>query len=416
MSSEKKPVFLVISQVYPPDPAAVGQYMHDAARAMAERGAEVRVFTSARGYDDPSVKYPPREEMDGVQVIRLPLSSLGKRTIAHRLVAQSLFLLQAIVRGLFTRRLSCILISTSPPMASVAASIIRLFRRTAVKFWVMDLNPDQLIEMGKITEKSLPARVFNFLNRSILKISDDVVPLDRFMADRLNKKRDVREKMSILPPWPLSDHLQPVEHEENPFREEHGLAGKFVVMYSGNHGQTTPVKTVLDAAVQMQDREDLVFMFIGGGAGKQDVEATIAEHQPTNIIDLPYQPLERVRYSLSAADVHVVTMGNNVVGVIHPCKVYGAMALGRPILLVGPEQCHVSDIMQNQSIGWHVQHGDVDGLIAAVDEMRQMPKSELHEMGQQAMQIVQTRFQRQQMVDEFLEIMFRGTPLEGGRS
>ena len=414
MSPEQKPVFLVISQVYPPDPAAVGQYMHDAAKAMAERGAEVRVLTSARGYDDPSTKYPPREDMDGVQVIRLPLSSLGKKTIAHRLVAQSLFLLQAILRGLFTRRLSCILISTSPPMASVTASIIRLFRRTAVKFWVMDLNPDQLIEMGKLTEKSLPSRVFNFLNRSILRISDDVIPLDRFMADRLNKKRDVRDKMSILPPWPLSDHLQPVEHNENPFREEHGLAGKFVVMYSGNHGQTTPVKTVLDAAVRMQDRDDLVFMFIGGGAGKQDVEATLAEHQPTNIVDLPYQPLERVRYSLSAADVHVVTMGNNVVGVIHPCKVYGAMALGRPILLVGPEQCHVSDIMQNQSIGWHVQHGDVEGLIAAVDEMRQMPQTKLHAMGQQAMQIVQTQFQRQQMVDEFLDIMFRNTPLEGG--
>ena len=298
-------------------------------------------------------------------------------------------------------------------MASVAASIIRLFRRTAVKFWVMDLNPDQLIEMGKITEKSLPARVFNFLNCWILNIADDVIPLDRFMADRLNKKKDVQEKMSVLPPWPLSDHLEPVEHQENPFREEHGLADKFVVMYSGNHGQTTPVKTVLDVAVKMQDREDLVFMFIGGGAGKRDVEATIAEHQPKNIIDLPYQPLERVRYSLSAADVHVVTMGDNVVGVIHPCKVYGAMALGRPILLVGPEQCHVSDIMENHSIGWHVQHGDVEALVAAVDEMRQLPSAKLDEMGQQAMQIIQTQFQRQQMVDQFLEIMFHGTPLEG---
>ena len=191
--------------------------MYDAAKAMAERGAEVRVLTSARGYDDPSLKYPPREEMEGVQIIRLPLSSLGKKTIVHRLVAQSLFLLQAIVRGLFTRRLCCILISTSPPMASVAASIIRLFRRTAVKFWVMDLNPDQLIEMGKITEKSFPARVFNLLNRWILRVSDDVIPLDRFMADRLNKKRDVREKMSILPPWPLSDHLQPVEARRESF-------------------------------------------------------------------------------------------------------------------------------------------------------------------------------------------------------
>ena len=67
----------------------------------------------------------------------------------------------------------------------------------------MDLNPDQLIEMGKISETSLPARGFNALNKAILRIADDVVALDRFMADRLLRKRDVREKMSILPPWPI---------------------------------------------------------------------------------------------------------------------------------------------------------------------------------------------------------------------
>ena len=65
-------------------------------------------------------------------------------------------------------------------------------------------------------------------------------------------------------------------------------------MYSGNHGQTTPVKTVLEAAVRMQDRGNLVFMFIGGGMGKRDVEETIARHQPTNIIDLPYQPMDQL--------------------------------------------------------------------------------------------------------------------------
>lgn len=411
MSAAKKPVLLVISQVYPPDPTSVGQHMHDAARSLAERGLEVRVFTSARGYNDPSVKYPARELRDGVQVIRLPLSSLGKKTMAHRLVAQSLFLLQAVFRGLFTPRLCCVLVSTSPPMASVAALLIRLFRRVKVKFWVMDLNPDQLIEMGKITETSLPARGFNMLNRWILRVADDVVALDRFMADRLLRKRDVREKMSILPPWPHSDHLESVPHDQNPFRRQHGLEGKFVLMYSGNHGQTTPVTTVLEAAVKMQDRKNLVFMFIGGGMGKRDVEETIARHRPTNIIDLPYQPLDQVRFSLSAADVHIVTMGDNVVGVIHPCKVYGAMALGKPILLVGPSECHVADIMGNKHVGWHVQHGNVDGTIAVIDQMMALPPAELRAMGDEAAKIVQQNYEQQQMIDEFTEIMLRGLPV-----
>jgi glycosyltransferase involved in cell wall biosynthesis len=306
--------------------------------------------------------------------------------------------------------LSRILVSTSPPMASIAALLIRLVRRVPIKFWVMDLNPDQLVAMGKLTERSLPARAFNALNRMILRAADDVIALDRFMADRLNAKVDVREKLTVLPPWPL-ESMEPADHADNPFRKGYNLDGKFVVMYSGNHGQTSPVTTVLDAAVRMQDRPNLVFMFIGGGVGKRDVEATIERHRPGNIISLPYQPFEQLRYSLSAADVHVVTMDNNVVGITHPCKVYGAMALARPILFVGPSPSHVGDIMQEQSpdqaIGRHVCQGDVDAAVANLDELLKMEPAALRAMGQRAAQVMATRFQREQMIDAFTSVVLR---------
>lgn len=387
--------------------------MRDAAQALAKRGYRVVVYTSARGYDDPSVKYPPRESKDGVEVIRLPLSSLGKRTIFHRLAGQMMFLLQAFFRGLFTRRLVGILVSTSPPMASAIAIAIQFFRRVPIKYWVMDLNPDQMIELGRLKESSIPARAFNWLNRMILRSADDVIALDRFMADRLLKKLDVREKMTILPPWPHSEHLTPIEHEENPFRSAHGLNEKFVLMYSGNHGFSTPLKTALDAAVQMQDREDLTFMFIGGGVGKRDVEQTIADYHPHNVHNLPYQPFDQIRYSLSAADVHLVSIGNDVVGVVHPCKVYGAMALGRPILLLGPNPCHVSDLLHEKRIGWHIEHGDVAGAIAVIDEIRNTPPEELRQMGERAADLIRCRFDQEAMISQFCDIVTRGLPPAG---
>lgn len=403
----KRPRVLVLSQVYLPDPTSVGQHLADAAEALVERGNDVRVITSARGFDDPSQRYPLRETLNGVEIVRMPFASFGKKTIAHRLAGMVVFLAQALVRGLFTPRLSGILVSTSPPLASFVAVIIGFFRRVPITYWVMDLNPDQMIQLGKIKETAFSARVFDWFNRLILRRAAHVVALDRFMADRLNAKHDVSDKMTVMPPWPHGQHDAPLPHEENPFRKEHNLEGKFVVMYSGNHALTNPIETVLEAAVRMQDREDLVFMFIGGGVRKKSVEETIAKHNPTNLISLPYQPLDSIRYSLSAADVHLVTLGDAVVGCVHPCKVYGALALGRPVLYAGPCPSHVTDLLSEDNpaerIGWSIEHGDVEGAIAAIDAVRALPKEELTAMGQRAADLVKERFDNAKMIDRFSE-------------
>lgn len=407
----KKPRILVISQVYLPDPTSVGQHLADAAEALVERGNDVRVITSARGFDDPTQKYPLRETLNGVEIVRMPFSSFGKKSIAHRLLGMVVFLTQAFFRGLFTPRLSGILVSTSPPLASFVAVVIGFFRRAPITYWVMDLNPDQMIQLGKIKETALSARVFNWFNRRILRNAAEVVALDRFMAERLNKKHDINDKLTVMPPWPHGQHDEPLPHSENPFRKEHNLDDKFVVMYSGNHALTNPIETVLEAAVRMQDREDLLFMFIGGGVRKKSVEETIAKHNPTNLISLPYQPLESIRYSLSAADVHLVTLGDAVVGCVHPCKVYGALALGRPVLYAGPKPSHVTDLLSEDNpaerIGWSVEHGDVDGAIAAIDAIRSLPREELDAMGRRAADLVNEQFNTQKMIDRFSDVVMR---------
>lgn len=404
----RRSTILVMSQVYVPDPASVGQHMHDAAAELARRGFRVVVLTSARGYDDPTIRYPARQTLDGVEIRRLPLSSFGKKSIPLRLLGGMLFMLQAILLGFFTRGLRGILVSTSPPMCAAAALVVGTVRRTPIKYWVMDLNPDQMIELGKLRPQSPAARIFDAFNRVVLGRAADVVALDRFMADRLLRKRDIRAKLSVMPPWPHDDHLEVIPHESNPFRKEHGLEGKFVVMYSGNHGFSTPVKTIVDAALRLQHRDDIVFMFIGGGVGKKDVDRAIAEHKPANIRSLPYQPLDRIKYSLSAADVHLVSVGNDVVGVVHPCKVYGAMAVARPILLLGPDPCHVSDLVREHRIGWQISHGDVDGAVRTLEQIAATPREELAAMGARARALIERELSKNVLCGRFCDVVQRG--------
>jgi glycosyltransferase involved in cell wall biosynthesis len=187
--------------------------------------------------------------------------------------------------------------------------------------------------------------------------------------------------MAIIPPWSHETLEEPIPHEQNPFRDKHQLQGKFVIMYSGNHSPSNPLDTLLEAARRLRDDDSIRFMFIGGGVGKKDVERFVAEHQLKNVISLPYQPLADLRYSLSAADVHVVSLGDDMVGIIHPCKVYGAMAVGRPILFFGPQPSHVSDLLEQHQIGWHVSHGDVEAGVRTIAEIRQTSTQRLADMG-----------------------------------
>jgi hypothetical protein len=395
--------FVIVSQVYVPDPAAVGQHLADVAEELARRGHHVVVYTSSQGYDDPSVKYASRENVRGVDVRRIPFSSFGKSSILIRLAGGLAFLTQAIGRALTVGKVDAVLVSTSPPLAPLAGVALRALKHARLKYWVMDVNPDQTVALGMARPDSATVRAFDWMNRTILSHADDVVVLDRFMSDRMKSKGEAAGRMSILPPWPAEDLADPVEHNENPFRRDHVAEGKRVLMYSGNHGPSNPVTTIIEAARGLADDPRVLFMFIGGGVGKAEVD----QAQSPNIVSLPYQPLETLRYSLSAADVHVVTVGDPVPGIVHPSKVYGAMAVGRPILLVGPRENHIADIMSEVDIGWHVRHGDVAGAVKVIKEIASLPESELRAKGERARAWIAARGGKAGMVGRMADIVER---------
>ncbi len=434
--------FLIITQVFSPDPAAVGQYFDEAAQAIAGTGASVTVLTANRGYDNPDARFAAEENRNGIRIRRLPFSSFGKASIPVRIFAQLSFLIQCILRGLFTPKLTDLLVSTSPPMAAITAVIIGFFRpKLKVHYWVMDINPDQAVILGAFSPKHPLVLALDWLNRRMLKRADTVIALDRFMAERMEAKlthpeAELRRPITIIPPWPMDDYLETVPHSENQFRKEQGWDDKFVVMYSGNHSLVHPLDTILDAAEALKDDPRFVFAFIGGGKGKEIVDARVAQlnvercslneesaatnnQQPTtnNLISLPYQPLDQIRFSLSAADLHIVSLGNDMSGIVHPCKIYGALSIGRPVLTLGPKESYLSDIIKKEvksqksevsqetdrAIGYAIQHGDVAGAVAALTAAADQTQQERAAMDQRAQQIATEKFGREQLVQQFLD-------------
>jgi len=224
------------------------------------------------------------------------------------------------------------------------------------------------------------------------------------MARRIKNKATLKREPIIIPPWPYEDALKKSNSNGMKFRAEYGLENKFIVMYSGNHSWVHPLDTIIEAAKQLEHRKDVVFLFVGGGVEKKKVEQAI-KNGAQNILSLPYQPLSQLGESLSAADVHVVVMGEAMVGIVHPCKIYGAMAVGRPILAIAPENSHISDIINKYKIGLRFNHGDIDGVVKGILTFAGMDKEERESMGRNAVRAIKEEFSQEKLTKMFIETL-----------
>jgi len=359
---------LLLNQCFYPDVVATAQYTSDLASMLTGRGHEVTVIASNRGYDDPTNRFPGKECWNGVRIVRVPCLATGKGKRWKRALNIASFFLTCCSRLLLMRRFDVVIALTSPPLISALAAMFIRIRGGRFIFWIMDLNPDEAIAAGWLQAGSRTARLLESVLRFSANTADRVVVLDRFMSDRMVAKGLPIRKISILPPW---SHDREVAYDEEGralFRAEHGLTEKYVVMYSGNHSPCHPLQTVLEAALALADEPDIAFCFVGGGSEYAKVHAFAKRHHLRNIVLLRYQKLTDLSASLSSADLHVVVMGQGLVGLVHPSKIYNVLAIGVPMLYVGPAASHLGDIADaNPDLPiTRVEHGDVTGVVARV--------------------------------------------------
>jgi len=192
--------------------------------------------------------------------------------------------------------------------------------------------------------------------------------LDRFMKDRVLAKGCEPGRVNILPPWSHDESVSYSTVGRDEFRSKHGLTEKFVVMYSGNHSPCHPLDTLLDAALTLSTDRRFAFCFVGGGTEQEKVREFAGVQNLQNILCLPYQPLDSLSSSLSAADLHVVVMGDHFTGIVHPCKIYNILRVGGPVLYIGPIESHITDIA-HQFKADHIfvaPHGNSNSIVEHV--------------------------------------------------
>jgi glycosyltransferase involved in cell wall biosynthesis len=366
---------LLLNQTFYPDVVSSGQHLTDLALQLAGRGHEVTVVTSRRAYDDPGRVFPKRETWCGVRILRVSATGFGKRARWRRAADFATFLWSCCWRLFRLPRQDVVVAMTSPPLVSFVGAWFARLRQARFCYWIMDLNPDEALAAGWLRPGSLAAGWLERCSRFSLRRAAKVVVLDRFMQQRILDKGIDAGRIVVIPPWSHDAEVRFDAAGRARFRKLHNLEDKFLVMYAGNHSPCHPLDTILKAAKELAGNREIAFLFVGGGSKFAQVTQFARENSLSNIQCLPYQPMDQLAGILSAADLHLIVMGDPFVGIVHPCKIYNILRIGSPLLYIGPQPSHISEILQaldGKSPSAWTKHGDVDRVMEHIRSQQGM--------------------------------------------
>ena len=348
-----------------------------------------------------------RETWNGISIIRISALALGKQSRWRRAISFASFQINCAFRLLLLKRFDVVVALTSPPLISFLGALFVRIRGGRFFFWVMDLNPDEAIAAGWLKGDSVTARMLNSLLRYSLMKAEAVIALDTFMKERIVAKGVPAEAVTVLPPWAHDDSVGFERSGREVFRRRHDLEKQFVVMYAGNHSPCHPLDTLVEAARRLADRKDISFCFVGGGSEQKKVADFASKHQLKNVLCLPYQPFAMLAASLSAADLHVVVMGDAMVGIVHPCKIYNILSIGSPYLYIGPTPSHVSEIAKaiassgNSSHAYAARTGDVETVVQSIlKQVKLKSEGEQHYPSE-----IAAKFSRQLLLPRLIKVL-----------
>ena len=395
---------IIISQVFWPDESAGSQILTDLAEELIKNGFKVDVITGGSAYENHNISYPREEDYRGIHIKRLRASWFGKSTKLGRTISFLIFNIKLFFLLLFTRKGQYdLMISLSvPPLISFFGILVARLKRIKFLFWTMDLQPELAISSGYLKKESWFTKMLLLMGDYAYKKSDLIITLDKYMAGHIKKRGAKEERVKVIPVWPAIDKIYSGNRLNNSFRIEHGFTDKVVIMYSGNHSVVHPLDTLLNAALDLKNDPRFLFVFIGGGVRKNDVTNFIKKHFLSNVIQLPFQSRDKIHLSLSSADIHAVVFGNGCTGYTHPSKIYSVLAIGRPILYVGPKQSYINDILNSCQGNINLEHNQRELLVKELLSFADIGPEQWNRIGSRNKDYAVKHFLKENLINQFI--------------
>ena len=396
-----RPRVLVLNQYYWPGVEATAHLLAELCEALADEFDVTVVTGMVAGADEAG-----RTEKDGVEIVRVGSTAYDRSRLSLRAANYLTYLGLSLWKGLKVERPDVVLCMTDPPVIADVALLVA--RRFDVPLVVVsqDVFPEVAVALKRLDNPAL-VELLRLATRTYLKRADRVVAIGDTMRERLVAKGADGDRIVVIPNWTDTSDLEP-RPRDNAWAREHGLVGKFVVMHSGNIGHAQDLDTLIRAATFLRDLDDLRIVLIGGGARRDELKELAKLLEVEQVAFMGYQPRELLADSLSSADIHVVGLARGLSGYVVPSRLYGVLAVARPVLAAAEADSETAKVIAQVGAGLVVPPGRPELLARAIRQAHD-GEHDLDELGRRGREWVAGEGDRQVAIGRYRELLHEVT-------
>lgn len=359
---------LLISQIFYPDEVAVANLFTNLCSVLVKSGLEIEVWCAQPTYTC-TIRQPKRSIYEGIEIHYLRSTRFSKDRLPGRILNYSSFSLSVVVKLLFSKDNTQVVSYTTPPFLAIPISFLCRLKNRRFFYVLMDVFPDGLIRLNKITSRNIFIKIWRSLHLAALKRCTKIIVIGRDMKEWLKTiYPDGIEKFEYIPLWQDEELIKPIGFRDNPFVISYNLQEHFIVQYSGNMGLWNQLETLGQAVNKKPD--NVTFLIIGGGMRKNELLDTIKDTNATNVLFYPFQPNANYSYSVSACHIALVSLREGLEGMAVPSKIIGIMAAGIPVIAMVPGNSEIAYIVKEEKCGYIINPSDSEGLVNAIMELK----------------------------------------------
>ena len=399
---------LFLSHYFPPEVNAPASRTYEHCKQWVQDGHKVTVVTCApnhpRGtvYEGYHNKLFQREEKNGIQVIRIWTYVTANEGFLKRTLNYLSYMVAAVLVAPLLSKCDVVL-STSPQFFNgLAGYLVSSLKRVPWILEIRDLWPESIVAVGAITNRPVIRSLEGLEMFAYRKADHLVVVTDAFKAHMLAKGISSKKVTVIKNGVDFSLYRKPPHGHMNLLRELK-LEGKFVASYFGTHGMAHHLETVFEAAHELREWKDIVFLLVGDGAERRRLVTMRDEMKLSNVLMLDQQAKEKMPELWSLSSVSLVLLKKSALfTTVLPSKIFESMAMEKPVIL-GVEG-ESAELVMSARGGICIEPESSKDLAIQVLKLYRDP-SMCQELGSSGRRYVLEHFDRQVLARRFADVM-----------